>query len=202
MRIARIIERTMAEGPGCRFSIWVQGCPHHCEGCFATHLWDYDKGVEMEEEEILGKLERVQEEIEGVTFLGGEPMEQAAGLAVIADWAKEKGKNVITFTGYRYEELMASGDPGKVLLLQRTDVLIDGRFEKDLYDRSRPLVGSSNQRFFYLTGTLDKKRMMEYRDRFELRATEGRLQINGMGDVEKLRKMLKSGGYGDGQFSF
>lgn len=189
MRVNRIAEKTYAEGPDCRFCIWVQGCNHHCDGCFATELWDFNKGCAVSRDEIISMIESVSDDICGVTFLGGEPFEYASELSKIAQYTHEAGKSVITFTGYTYEYL-AKNEQYRPLL-DETDVLIDGRFEKSLIDYSRPLVGSSNQRFIYLTNRISQNEMMNYKNRFEIKISkDGNAVINGMGNIENLKKYI------------
>jgi anaerobic ribonucleoside-triphosphate reductase activating protein len=133
----------------------------------------------------------VRENIEGVTFLGGEPMEQADCLAVIAQAAQTVGLSIITFTGRKYEDLLAENRPGVLRLLSLTDILIDGEFQKDAPEDTRPLVGSQNQRFIFLTNRYCESDIAQMRNAFEVRIDEtGRFQINGMGDIRKLQTYL------------
>ncbi|MBQ9516857.1 MAG: radical SAM protein [Eubacterium sp.] len=190
MQINRIVEKTQAEGPGVRFSIWVQGCSHRCKGCFATDLWDKNGGTEMTAEDIIGKMKSVLPAVRGVTLLGGEPFEQAAGLAKVAQFAKSNGLDVIAFSGYTYEELLA--DSANCELLKNVDLLIDGRYMAEQQDFSRPLVGSKNQRFIYLTDAIAKAEIDCYKNRFEIRTDEnGKVYFNGMGNIEKLKEYTK-----------
>lgn len=192
MRIARILTNTYAEGPGCRFCIWVQGCKHGCDGCFATDLWDYSGGTEVSVEQLKAKLRSVKESVCGITFLGGEPFDQAGELAEIAEYARACNMTIITFTGYTYAQLRAANDPQWTRLLQATDLLIDGRFEKELLDYSRPLVGSSNQQFIFLTDRIAESEIAAYKNRIEIRtAPTGRLYLNGMGNIQTLQKLMK-----------
>jgi anaerobic ribonucleoside-triphosphate reductase activating protein len=85
-------------------------------------------------------------EIEGVTFLGGEPFAQAAPLAVLGARVRERGLGVMVFSGYTLEELRASRDPGVAELLAVTDLLVDGRYERERASAARRFVGSDNQR--------------------------------------------------------
>lgn len=191
MRIGQIIKKTYAEGPGCRFCIWVQGCPHYCEGCFATELWDYSRGREYTLEDIISQFKSVSKEVCGITFLGGEPFAQAGELFEIAKTAHQFEKNVITFTGYTYEEIFKSGNTDYLNLLSETDLLIDGKFDRELLDYSRPLVGSSNQRFIFLTDKIKKSDIDNYKNRFEIRTDKyGNIVFNGMGNIEKLQKYI------------
>lgn len=189
MRVHRIIETTYAEGPGCRFCIWVQGCNHKCEGCFAKDLWDFNGGYEASPDEIISQINHVKDDICGITLLGGEPFEYAKELSVIAAHAHSVKKSVITFTGYLYENLKYVKDG--YLLLNETDLLIDGHFDNSLVDYSRPLVGSSNQRFLYLTDKILKCDIENYKNRFEVRISEnGQIKFNGMGNIEILKNYI------------
>lgn len=190
MRVNRIIKKTYAEGPGCRFCIWVQGCNHHCEGCFAEELWDFSGGYDLSVNEIILMIKSVEKEICGITCLGGEPFEYSKELSIIADYAHSINKNVITFTGYYYEDLLKKS--GADLLLNQTDLLIDGKFDKSLIDFSRPLVGSENQRFIYLTDRITNNEVERYKNRFEVRIlNNGKVEFNGMGNIKKLQNFFK-----------
>lgn len=191
MRVHRIVEKTYAEGPGCRFCIWVQGCNHRCDGCFATELWNFDGGYDISIDDLILKIKSVEKDICGITFLGGEPFEYAEELYVIASYIHSINKSVITFTGYRYEQLLNKSEMSS--LLNQTDLLIDGKFDKKLVDYSRPLVGSSNQRFIYLTGRISSEEIEHYENRFEIRITsDGKIAFNGMGNIEKIEEFIQS----------
>lgn len=198
MRVYKLLLNTLAEGPGIRVCIWVSGCNHECKGCFATHLWDYNGGSEMSVAEVIEKIEKVIDEIDGITFLGGEPFDQAMELVQIAEFVKQKGKNVISFSGYLYEELLQ--DEEKRKLLEHTDLLCDGPFIEELTDYSRPLLGSSNQRFIFLSEAITEEEMAKYKNRLEIRVLKnGKTEINGMGNVKKIREtLLKEGVRTDG----
>lgn len=193
MKLHRIVSKTFAEGPGCRFCIWVQGCPHQCEGCFATDTWDMASGEEYSVQQIITVLEGVLPDIDGITLLGGEPFLQAEELSQLAVFVKEHNKNVIAFSGYTYSELSASAENGVQKLLAATDLLIDGRYIEELQDFSRPLAGSSNQQFVYLTDKITPEEMAAYKNRFEIRITrDGVVTVNGMGDINKLNDNIKN----------
>lgn len=192
MRVHKIIEKTYAEGPGCRFCIWVQGCSHHCEGCFAVDTWDYNAGYEFSVTDILQRIEAVKKDICGITLLGGEPFDKADELSFVAEKVKSWHKTVIAFTGYTYEFLSESDNASWGRLLSCTDLLIDGKFEKDKIDYSKPLIGSSNQRFVFLTKAFTEDEIMAYENRFEIRVLgNGKITFNGMGDIDKLQKYVK-----------
>ena len=189
MRVYKMLPKTKAEGPGIRFCIWVQGCCHHCKGCFAKRLWDYEDGDHVSAEQVIVELSRVIDEVEGITFLGGEPFDQAEELERVARYVKEHGKNVITFSGYTYETLLENEKCKG--LLEYTDLLCDGPYIEEQTDYSRPLLGSSNQRFIFLSDAITKEEMDRYHNSFEIRVSKsGQIEVNGMGNINKLKDYL------------
>lgn len=191
MRIHKIIRKTKAEGPGTRFSVWVQGCSHRCQGCFAVDTWDFKKGTQLSAKQLVSEFMQELDSVDGVTLLGGEPFEQADDVACFVRTVHDSGKSVIVFTGYDYDELVGSDDPAVSLILENTDILIDGKFDKNLVDYSRPLVGSSNQSIRFLSDRIPEKEFYSYQNRFEVRYDKkGNIQVNGMGDVRKLKETL------------
>lgn len=189
--IYKIIKKTKVEGPGVRFCIWVQGCKKHCNGCWAKDTWEFGIGQKYSVEDL---YEQILEEknIEGVTFLGGEPFEQAQELAKLAQLVKSKGLSVVCFTGYTLEELKADKRVVEFdSFLKNIDLLIDGGFEKDKFDLSRPWVGSSNQGYHYLTDFYSASDIELYKNKIEARISpDGKIEINGMGDFNKIAEKL------------
>ena len=153
LNIANFISCTEVEGPGKRFVIWVQGCLKRCEGCCNYEMQPLvaNKIVTVNSviEEI--KFALKYKNIEGVTFLGGEPFLQAKGLSEVAKFCHKEGLSVIVFSGYTLKEIEENNHDGSKLLLENCDVLIDGEFEKKQIDKKRNWVGSKNQKFYYLT---------------------------------------------------
>lgn len=94
-------------------------------------------------------------QIEGVTFLGGEPFLQAEGCATVAAWCQLHGLSVLAFSGFLYNELQKMNDVSVNEFLANIDVLVDGPFEEKLYDRQRDWVGSTNQKIWYLSNRYD-----------------------------------------------
>jgi anaerobic ribonucleoside-triphosphate reductase activating protein len=192
VRVYRIIERTQAEGPGVRFCIWVQGCSHQCSGCFATDTWGSHGGMVYETSAIITAIRRNAAYIEGITLLGGEPFEQATELAVIAEATQAIRLSVMTFTGYTHETLVQSHDDGVARLIASTDLLIDGQYVEALRDFSRPWVGSSNQRFIFLTNRYNMDMIGKYKNRIEARIEKnGAISLNGMGDCKDIEQLIK-----------
>lgn len=193
IRIGRYLPETRAEGPGKRFAIWVQGCELHCPGCFATELQPRTGGVLVPVSGLIERIEAVKTGICGVTFLGGEPFLQASALTRIANAAHGMGLSVLCFTGYTMEWLLENGDADQKALLDAVDLLIDGPYREELRSFRRPLVGSENQRFRYLTERITPEEIQAYRNSIECRiGPDGVLQLNGMGDFTMLAERLRS----------
>lgn len=137
---------SIVDGTGLRFTIFVQGCPHHCKGCHNPHTHDFTGGTVSDTDELLEKI-KGNPLLDGVTFSGGEPFCQAKALAALGREIRSLGLDIITYTGYTFEELYARrSEDGIGELLEVTDFLVDGRFieaEKSFQLRFR---GSRNQR--------------------------------------------------------
>jgi anaerobic ribonucleoside-triphosphate reductase activating protein len=152
IRIAAVVDVTEAEGPGCRFAVWVQGCAIRCPGCCNPHMFDAAGGSPVAPADLLARLDRVRDRVEGITLLGGEPFEQGAALAPFARGARERGLSVVAFTGHLLEDLRLDRPAGSRELLAEVDLLVDGPYRADLPERDRRWSGSANQRFHFLTG--------------------------------------------------
>ena len=179
LNIAAIARRTQALGPGVRGVVWVQGCPFNCPGCLAPNWIPFVTAKQITPEDILTQLDL--DEINGLTFSGGEPFYQARGLAALARLARQKKElDLICFTGYRYEKLLKSPpNDGVAELLSEVDVLIDGPFIQALAD-SVGLRGSSNQRIIHLTSRLKMYDFESSQRKMEVTITNGELAFIGI----------------------
>lgn len=145
-----------ANGPGCRTSLFVSGCTHHCEGCFNQETWDFGYGKPFTDEVEDYILETLRSRfVDGLTILGGEPMERVnqPTIAKLIHSVKETyNKTIWVYTGYTFEELNNNHttrccSPGITdYILNNIDVLVDGEFKMDLKDLRLQFRGSSNQR--------------------------------------------------------
>lgn len=180
LRIARTVAQTEAEGPGPRFAIWTQGCPLRCPGCCNPEMFAERGGVETEVSSLIEAVLAQGEAIEGITLLGGEPFAQAAACAELAAAVRGRGLSVVVFSGYALEELRASCDPGVARLLAATDLLFDGRFERERPEPRRRWIGSANQRahFFGDRYRPDDPRLVA-ENTVEIRFAAGELSVNG-----------------------
>ena len=152
IRIAGTVDDSIVDGPGIRYTVFVQGCSHHCPGCHNPHTHDFAGGRVVDTEEIVAQL-RGNPLLDGLTLSGGEPMEQAAECAALAEAVHALGGNVWVYTGWRYEALVQGADPARLRLLAAADVLVDGPYveaERSLELRWR---GSRNQRLIDLNAT-------------------------------------------------
>ena len=145
MRIANTVEDSIVDGPGLRITVFTQGCPHRCPGCHNPETHDATGGKEVDLAELMGTLGK-NPLTKGLTLSGGEPFLQGEACARLAAAAHEKGMDVWTYTGYRYEILAAGDDPGWQALLAETDVLVDGPFLEKEKSYALHFRGSRNQR--------------------------------------------------------
>jgi len=167
IRLAGIVEDSIVDGPGVRFVIFVQGCPHNCEGCHNKKAQDFDGGFNADIYKLADKI--LNSKTSKLTFSGGEPFCKAKELVRVAQLVKEaKDVEIITYTGYLFEELleMAETDKDVKELLSVTNYLVDGRFEKDKKTLDWFYRGSSNQRIFDITcyPNSTKARLIEKRE--------------------------------------
>jgi anaerobic ribonucleoside-triphosphate reductase activating protein len=153
MRIHKIIENTLVEGPGKRTCIWTQGCNTKCPGCFNTQAQDLDGGEEMTPHEIVSKL-AMNKEISGVTIAGGEPLLQVHELRVLLQHIRyvTPHLNIILYSGYDFEKIRQNREWFETVKL--ADVLIAGPFIQSQSPDPRRWVGSKNQDTIFFTDAL------------------------------------------------
>lgn len=147
IRLAGIIRESVVDGPGWRFVIFGQGCPHNCEGCQNPETHDFSGGYISDTDRI---LKAVSEDplLSGITLSGGDPFVQAEEFSVLAKGAHDLGLNVVTYTGWTIEQLLAGMEnhPGWRKLLEETDILVDGKFDISQKSLEVKFRGSRNQR--------------------------------------------------------
>lgn len=157
IRIAGIVRESIVDGPGIRFTVFCQGCPHACEGCHNPETHDFTGGSDCSIDRLLEEIEK-NPLLAGVTFSGGEPFCQPRGFAELAKKVREKNLSITVFSGYTLEQLneMSKQDEDVRELLQLTDILIDGPYIKELRDLTLRFRGSSNQRVIDMNRTREK----------------------------------------------
>ncbi len=151
LEVAALVPCTEAEGPHRRVALWVQGCSLRCPGCCNPELFERGRGRQRSVHELLDAVHRarIRERIEGITVLGGEPMEQIVPLTHLCEGVQAMGLGVIVFTGLRWAE--ARRLRGFDRLWSAVDTLVDGRYDPRRVERRRRFIGSANQRLFHRT---------------------------------------------------
>lgn len=165
MHVGEVMTADVANGEGMRVSVFVSGCRNHCKGCFQPQTWDFNYGREYTpeiERFIIDELSKSY--YDGITILGGDPMEpenQEPVLRLLRRIKKElPDKNVWAYTGYVYDRDLVPGGKRFVdgvtrELLESIDILIDGRFVEELKNLMLNFRGSSNQRIIKMKETLE-----------------------------------------------
>jgi anaerobic ribonucleoside-triphosphate reductase activating protein len=177
LRVALVVPSTEAEGPGARFAVWVQGCTLRCPGCCNPEMFPSAGGTTVSADELAARAAATPG-IEGVSILGGEPFEQAAACARFARGTRGAGLSVMVFSGYTLAELEARDDARE--LLAATDLLVDGRFERDLPERARRWIGSTNQQMHFLSARYSRDdARFSAPNTAEIRLARGVLTMNG-----------------------
>lgn len=144
------------DGPGIRFAIFCQGCPHRCLGCHNPETWKCEGGTQISEERLYD-IVKGNPLNRAVTFSGGEPFAQAHGLAKVAGWLKTDGYEIASYSGYTFEQLM-NGTEEQKELLKTIDVLIDGPFVQEEKSLNLNFRGSRNQRVLNVQESLKQQK--------------------------------------------
>ncbi len=161
LRIAGTVNDSIVDGPGIRFTIFTQGCPHNCPGCHNPQTHDLNGGDLVDTAELLEKIKK-NPLLDGVTFSGGEPFCQAEALAELGRSIKALGLDIVTYTGYLFEELYERRQENAWNdLLSVTDILIDGPFIQEQRDWEIKFRGSRNQRYIDCQESLKYGRAIE-----------------------------------------
>lgn len=162
MKYSKIKNNDIANGIGITLSVWTQGCPHHCSGCFNPETWDYNKGKFFTEEDELYVLNNINSFniYRNLSILGGEPLcpENINGVISLCRKFKEKypEKLIYVWTGYTLENFNKTQRE----LLDYIDILIDGKFVDKLKSLSLQLRGSSNQRVIDVKKSLNNNKII------------------------------------------
>ena len=149
LRISNIIEELIVDGPGIRFVIFVQGCPHQCPNCHNQGTHSFEGGTMVSLTSLFNKIIE-NPLLDGVTFSGGEPFIQAEVLSVLGKAIKNQGLHLMTYTGYTLEKLEEDKKPYWAELLSVTDILVDGPYIEEEKTMLIPFKGSANQRIITL----------------------------------------------------
>jgi len=186
--LACFLARSEVNGPGTRAVVWVQGCPHRCEGCFNPQFQAFSPAKQIPVGNLAETILSLSN-IDGVTFSGGEPFAQAVPLAALGRQVRDAGLTVVTYTGYTYDNLSQGTVKGWEELLAVTDLLIAGPYIPSLRCTDS-LKGSSNQRIIPLSGRITMPSHVEdtrcIRTEFTI-AADGSITTSGFPETGFLR---------------
>lgn len=164
VRVAGISRESVVDGPGIRTVLFTQGCPRSCPGCHNPDTQPLDGGVVRDVGTLFQKLIADVEFVKGITFSGGEPFIQAEPLAELARLLRQRGMDIVIYTGYLFEDLlkMSRTDQKIYSLLAAGDILVDGPYIEAESDLNLAFRGSRNQRLIDLPSSLQMGKAMEY----------------------------------------
>lgn len=153
IRVHDVLPRSSIYGPGERWVLWAQGCTLGCKGCWNVETWSRRTGTERTVASLVSELEAAASagDLEGISLLGGEPLQQAEPVLELIHAAREMGLSVLLYTGYEPEEY----DPTMQACHDGSDLVIGGRYVEALRDPFLRWRGSSNQRLVSPTGRYD-----------------------------------------------
>ncbi len=156
VRLAGIAYESLVNGPGMRRVFFAQGCKHNCKGCFNPETHNFDGGEIIDMDELIKDV-LDNPLLKGVTFSGGDPIEQAHSFSYMANIFKSSNLNIWCYTGYKFEDLLKKMELDKSIkdLLNNIDVLVDGKFEINNKKEGLKFKGSSNQRIIDVKKSLE-----------------------------------------------
>ena len=163
MRYNKIRKMDIADGPGVRVSIFLQGCTFNCKNCFNPETHDFKGGQEFTDETIEEVLNLCDKEfITGLSILGGEPMHplNIKGTIKLAKAFKERypEKTIWSWSGFLIDNIVDKE------ILNYLDVLVDGQYVDELHNPTLKWCGAENQRVIDVKKTLKKGEVVLYKD--------------------------------------
>ena len=153
IRIADLVNDSIVDGQGIRFTIFTQGCLHNCKGCHNPKTHDLLGGKLVDADKIIDVIKE-NPLLDGITLSGGEPFLQSEECTYLAKAAHDLGLNVWAYSGFTFEEIL--NDNNKKILLENIDILVDGKFEIDKRSIDLDFKGSSNQRIIDVKKSIEK----------------------------------------------
>lgn len=169
MNYASIKNCDIANGDGVRISLFVSGCRHKCKNCFNFEAWDFNYGNPFTDKQMKEIEDLLQPDyIDGISFLGGEPLEpeNQEGVASVIKMIKDKcpNKSIWCYSGFTWEylnDVMLPKCPHLNYILSNVDVLVDGPFVEDLKNPDLAFRGSANQRIIDCKESFKDKKIKE-----------------------------------------
>ena len=199
MQIARVEERTSVEGPGWRTAVWLQGCSIGCPHCCNPEMHDPGTGKSMTAAELADAI--VHARADGLTLLGGEPLDQAAEVRDLLLILRRRGyRGIILFSGYTWLQIAA--DQLKAEVARLCDLVIAGPFEQSSAPGTRRWIGSDNQTLHFPTSHYQElaENWPSFVKEIEIVIGDGDILVNGtpLGADDELAGLLMQKG-ADGQ---
>jgi anaerobic ribonucleoside-triphosphate reductase activating protein len=159
LTIGGIEPESIVDGPGFRYTVFVQGCDFRCPGCHNPQLQSFDGGRQVSVAEITAAI-RANPLLSGLTLSGGDPFTQAVPCAALAEQVRALGLSVMIYTGYLWEDLLATDRPGWRRLIEAADILVDGPFIRAQKNIELRFRGSANQRLINVPQSLTAGRVI------------------------------------------
>lgn len=144
-RLAGQLRHSLVNGPGVRYILFFQGCPHGCRGCQNPETWAREGGVPADTEAVIADILATRY-LDGVTFSGGDPLAQPEAALTIARACQAAGLDLWVYTGWTYEAITGGRAGQADAVLPYIHVLVDGPFQLEQKDGSALWRGSANQR--------------------------------------------------------
>ncbi|MDR0985798.1 MAG: anaerobic ribonucleoside-triphosphate reductase activating protein [Mycoplasmataceae bacterium] len=162
IRLSGIAPQSLVNGQGLRKVYFSQGCTHHCKGCFNPETWSFKDGQLFDINKLVDTL-KDESYLDGVTFSGGDPLQQAEPFSYLAEKVKQLGMNIWCYTGYTWNQVVELMSKDKYVnkLIRHLDIIVDGIFVESLKDDKLKYRGSSNQRIIDVQQTLKDKKITE-----------------------------------------
>ena len=184
--LAEMVEQTDIYGPGIRSAIWVQGCTLACKGCWNTQMWPKKGGKNHSVVELHNLLMNVEGN-EGITLLGGEPLQQSEAVLELIKLQKAAGRTVMLYSGYEPEEL----DLVQQECVDNSDIVILGRYKEELRNTKLRWRGSENQVLYSPTGRYTVEDFPDGETEISVHIdADGKLLITGYPDLEFMMEIM------------
>jgi anaerobic ribonucleoside-triphosphate reductase activating protein len=174
LKVNHILESSSVQGPGKRFTIWVQGCSLHCHGCQNIDTWDFDLGTSILVQDLVERVKTAK--VDGLTITGGEPLDQFKPTFELAQ-KNFKLTSVFLCTGYNFKQII--GHNIFYEILNYVDIVCSGPFDESKICRSQ-WKGSSNQEVKYLTERgKELLKLPVYKTEYRIDKTTGNTLVTG-----------------------
>lgn len=191
LNVAEIIFESRVNGPGVRSVVWVQGCPHNCYGCYNQSFRPFVQAKLLDVEKLANMILTHKNNIDGVTFSGGEPFCQSRGIYSLSLFLKEQGLNIMCYSGYTHRRLINMKNDCIPELLKNIDILIDGPY---IRKKRRPLLwrGSENQKIYLFNDKIDINEVKDVSEMEVIINEDGSATITGTFFEDDINPLLEN----------